>query len=125
MKILKTSFANQEYCYYGNGTATIDFNSFTDEECITFIKEYFSAGGKEKIITEIRNAFEEFPERASHSVSAYMIGLLAYQAYQDRINTQLAGVSIKEFSHIWFLICLYHDYSYYLEMSPDLVNNSL
>lgn len=63
MKTLKTTFANQEYCYYGSRTATIDFNSFTDEECIDFIEEYFNAGEKAKIITEIRSAFEEFPEK--------------------------------------------------------------
>jgi len=125
VKTLKTSFTTQEYCYYGSSAANIDFDSFKDEECVDFIQKYFKAGGKGKVIAEIRKAFKKYPERASHSVSAYMLGLLAYQAYQTRIDAQLTGVSINEFSHIWFLICLYHDYGYFYEKTPDLIKDHL
>lgn len=125
METLKTSFILQSYCYYGSNAARIDFYSFRDEECIQFIQNYFTAGGKEEAILEVSQAFNEFPSRASHSVSAYMIGLLAYQTYQDRINAQLVRVSVKEFSYIWFLICLYHDYGYFYERNPEFIDCSL
>lgn len=121
MKTLKTSFEKQPCCYYDEGTVKIDFNSFTDEKCKNFIIDYFKAGGKETVIEEIEKYIEGIEillERASHSVSAYMIGLLAYKTYKKDINSQLERVKIKEFSYIWFLICLFHDYAFALEESP-------
>ena len=125
MKTLKTSFNTQKYCYYRDMAASINFDSFSDEECCNFIRDYFQAGGKGSVIEEIKKAFKEYPERASHSVSAYMIGLLAYQTYEAHIDVQLAGVNISEFSHIWFLICLYHDYGYFYEKSPSLIKTKM
>lgn len=116
IKTLKESFENLDYCYYVNkSTISLNFNTFSDNNTKKFIKDYFDTGGKEMVISDIYKAFKNHSVRATHSVSAYLIGLIAFERYSTSINNHIFQIEIEDFIHIWFLICLYHDYGYYLE----------
>lgn len=111
MKSLLESFKELNQCYYNASSRTIKIEKFENSNCLNFIKEYFKAGEKENLIKELEISDHFESNRAEHSVSVYLIGLLAYKTIQNAIQKQLADHTESHFSYLWFLICLYHDYN--------------
>lgn len=101
------------HSYYGQGMK-VDFTKITDGKSIDFISRYFANGGKSNTIAEIKNQFEgTYKYRATHSVMLYFMGIIFYnnKKIKHSIRNQFSQIGIKDFRYIWFLICLYHDYT--------------
>lgn len=115
LKTLSTYFSQltiNDYHYYS--CDKFDFEYFTDNESIEFIRKYFDIGEKADIIEGIKYKFnDEVKFRASHSTSLYLIGIVLYQnkELKKEIDTFLKLYNCDSFLYIWFLISLYHDFT--------------
>lgn len=89
-----------------------------------FIHKTFEHAQKHGLINKDSTGQPEISEaRAAHSISAFFFGFLLaknlddgralrfYTKRPDDVDTS-SGFS---FSYMWTLLCLYHDYGYYLE----------
>lgn len=89
------------------------------ENPLKFIQSTFTYAAKETLISFKRELLSE--ARAAHSVSAYLFGsILAHTLFDDAFNEVKTedGTSF-DFSYIWTLTCLYHDYGYWQEQNKE------
>lgn len=121
--------------YYGAQMRTDDILS--GKASINFIKQYFENGGKvlplvlnpkvaNQFVTryftamqkefELAYRFDEQyqlpPERASHTVSGFFLGLFIENCINGTESLFLQSENHFPFSYLWFLTFLYHDYGY-------------
>lgn len=119
----------EDYTYYSDPDLRLEFDTFSNEQCVRFIEKYFITGGKGSAIKDIVDYFNDKNTfRASHSVSIYLMGLVFYNncnELKDRINKQIVEIGITDFKYIWFLICLYHDYCSYIEIKSFNKNTDI
>lgn len=83
----------------------------------SFITDYFKNGSKNLALSvgDKNDDMSLFPDfRATHTVSAFFIGLLIEKSMPDEQLSILGddGAWEMPFSYLWFLTCLYHDYGY-------------
>jgi hypothetical protein len=100
-------------------------NPFTDKISYTdFIRKYFTRGGKVKLLNTININISDlrFP---NHISSVFFIGILIYKKTDLSKKYQL-GVNdpgYDSFAFLWFLITLFHDYSYSVENNSSQYRN--
>jgi hypothetical protein len=89
------------------------FDPFDSEEAAgNFIREYFQTGGKENVLLPKRFT-DKF--RNIHSVSTFFLGILLKSLFNLHKLNELK----PDFSYLWFIACLYHDYGYYIEKNKN------
>ena len=85
-------------------------------EAIRFIQEYFQCGGKHMIVRDIANYCR--PERATHSISTFFLGILLFPLFKKQ-HTHIDVPEDNTFLWLWFLTCLYHDMAYKFEENKN------
>ncbi|MDR0606062.1 MAG: hypothetical protein LBG80_17385 [Bacteroidales bacterium] len=122
----------REWNYYG-GHLKKPFENFQEEEeesiqeeCMDFIKNYLTLGGKEQVrLFKFINKLDLY--RLQHIISTFFLGIYLYHSLcivhctiDNEINKILKKSKIPshvriDFTYIWFLICLFHDLGYQYE----------
>lgn len=133
--------------YYKGWSPSINMDKlFTREGAAAFIKEYFSAGGKnsplylnpsadkfekpyssnkERVLSDKDFSIDNLPaERVVHMVSSFFIGILIEHALQgeNHLTAKVDNDDGFPFPYIWFLTCLYHDIGYQFEQNSAFCN---
>lgn len=115
--------------YYGLEIADLDISN--SESCRNFIKEYIQLSGKSKhaMYREIDELFEKDPQRITHIVSTFFLGMALLNNKRLGINQTIISEIEKlkvfdsedkiksELPYIWFLATLFHDLGYSVEKS--------
>ena len=87
-------------------------NPFGDNQAsINFIKDFFKAGGKE-IAIKMDWRDTEVKRRSTHSIYVYFLGLLLYRAIGEKLEIKSEYGANYDFSYLWYIVCLAHDYGY-------------
>lgn len=117
MKTLREEFESIDYKYY-NDIKDIDYTNFIECECINFIESYFNIGGKQFLINDSINSFSNNSSgyRATHSVSAFVLSVIFFEKYKERIQQFQQPVNNNKIHlFVLFLTFLYHDFYHYME----------
>lgn len=86
-----------------------------------FINSYFISGQKEILINDKYLHYGRLTrERALHSVSTYFMGIIVATKLEliDLLNINANGRNFN-FAYLWYLICLSHDFGYFIERDKD------
>lgn len=86
-----------------------------NQASINFIKDFFKAGGKE-IAIEMDWMDTEVKRRSTHSIYVYFLGLLLYRAIGEKLEIKSEYGENYDFSYLWYIVCLAHDYGYEYEV---------
>jgi len=115
--------------YYGLGIADLDISN--SESCRNFVKEYIQLSEKSEhtLYGEIDELFEKDPQRITHIVSTFILGMALLNNKRLGINQTIISEIEKlkvfdsedkiksELPYIWFLATLFHDLGYSVEKS--------
>lgn len=92
-------------------------------EAVQFINRYFETGRKKLILSFQYDAQHQLPpERATHTVSGFFLGLLIENCLNGTNTLSVRSQHLFPFSYLWFLTFLYHDYGYCFAERRDLPN---
>lgn len=92
-------------------------------EAEEFIHRYFDAGNKKLALAFQYDALHQLPpERATHTVSGFFLGLLIENCINGVNTLAIESQNDFPFSYLWFLTYLYHDYGYCIAERKDLPN---
>lgn len=108
--------------YFQNGEKNLPL--FLDpSEAEKFIHQYFDAGNKKLALAFQYDTLHQLPpERASHTVSGFFLGLLIENCINGKNTLSIESQNNFPFSYLWFLTYLYHDYGYCIAERQDLPN---
>lgn len=121
----KTTSIADNWLYFANAQFDFELDSiFNNTNSSNFIESYFSYGGKSEAFDWMsqNSLFKIYNDRANHTVSAYILGVVVRDALHMRVRKgipRLHDIYKKNFLYFWSFICLYHDASYNIE------NNSI
>lgn len=113
-------FRYLEYNYYYEPNV-IDFSKLENEKAIEFIKNYFKSGQKDIVIRDIGEIWRETPERPMHTLLLYLL-FINDTEIRKILNDKIKELfpqdyyNEKDFLRFAFLLCLYHDYGYKVEI---------
>ncbi|MDO6431578.1 hypothetical protein Q4E93_13315 [Flavitalea sp. BT771] len=94
-----------------------------DITAVDFILRFFQKGGK-PMVTEKFQVHTFGRPRAEHTVSVFFFGVLLYHNMVFRHKTFYKGKVNEKFdffAFIWFITVLAHDFTYYKEADPELL----
>ena len=110
------------YIYYDTACISLNFDELNNDTAKSFISNYFGLGQKGSVVGNIGEAWDNNSPRPVHTVLLYLLFLLLYK--DKRIGQKICN-KIKGFKTVendnnfhlrfFFLLCLYHDYGYYIE----------
>jgi hypothetical protein len=115
--------------YYGLGIADLDISN--SESCRNFVKEYIQLSEKSEhtLYGEIDELFEKDPQRITHIVSTFFLGMALLNnkrfGIEQSIISEIEKLKVfdsediikSELPYIWFLATLFHDLGYNAEKS--------
>lgn len=89
-----------------------------------FIHNTFITAKKKGLVDNCTNAPNISEARAAHSISAYFMGFILAEGLlkESTKNFCLIKNTSFEFSYVWFLTSLYHDFGYRYERNQRFVN---
>lgn len=111
----------REWYYYDQISKNEFKNPFCEDiDHLDFIKQYFQKGGKENVLEDF-DVDNFLPQRAPHTNLVFFLGIYLYHrmGFKKYIDDSLAVKGYNEFSFIWFLITLFHDFGYRYENDFD------
>lgn len=122
------SLNNEDWDYYKKEEHTkINIEDLScQKNHIEFIKNYLTVSDKIGILDNFNFAIDNF-ERAIHTNSVFFLGCLLYKKLKLKNKIKFYRSDQKdEFSFIWFLTSLVHDFGYEVEKDkdkyPDITN---
>ena len=108
--------------YFQNGEKNLPL-LLDPSEAEEFIHRYFDAGNKKLALAFQYDALHQLPpERATHTVSGFFLGLLIENCINGVNTLAVESQNNFPFSYLWFLTYLYHDYGYCIAERRDLPN---
>lgn len=134
-KIYNNTIKNTKWNYYNKKITNpnlCDVNS-----CALFIKKYIKLAEKSKALlyNEIDYLRTHFPERLTHIVSTFLIGIWIYRSKRSSPFHKLISEELKrlkcfqhkqgnididqQFAFVWFMIALFHDLGYKAENTEN------
>lgn len=110
------------YIYYDTSYMSLDLEDLNNEKAKDFISKYFGSGQKGSAVGNIGKAWDNDSPRPVHTVLLYLLFLLLYKDKRigQKIYNKIKGFKTVENDNnfhlrFFFLLCLYHDYGYYIE----------
>ena len=93
----------------------------------TFINETFVCGHKHKLIESINDAPNITSARAAHSISSFFMGFILAKGLIPSHLNDFCYINDQpyEFSYVWYLASLYHDFGYRFECDKALAKRIL
>lgn len=92
---------------------------FYNDSALDFIKDYYACGGKIDAWykTDIEHEIKMTPYRASHTISAYLLGIVLKKKLNLSMDNlpKLHNDCERNFLYFWYLACLYHDIAHGIE----------
>ena len=118
-----TSMKESEYNYY-NKELKFNTEEINPLSCKEFITNYFKNGDKEDAFIDIEELFDDITDRMIHSTVFFFLCVYFFKnsfyknKVQDYINAFFKGNDLypKDILRLLFLMCLYHDYGYVIEI---------
>lgn len=109
------SIDTTSWSYYSDSPVSIEYVWHRNEEAYRFIKDFFNYAGKSKVFEDkyLSRNDEYIKERASHTISTFLLGLKLAECF--RIDLGVYNAQDMNFKYYWFLACLYHDIGYAFE----------
>lgn len=119
LEFYKKIFSEPNKWNYYNSTHSTRFPFENEEIANDFIIDYFKNGGKTRVIDE---CFKEGNERSLHTISTFFLGLIIEPLLiinRNNLNIKLIQDEEPDFIYFWFLLCLYHDFGYFIEYHKE------
>ena len=97
---------NRSWDYFGdNHDYSFNFQNIFSSN---FISRFFIKGNKSNVVKEIHGVVEE---RIIHTVSTFFLGVFL----KNNLSLENLNDFKPDFTYIWFLSCLFHDFGYQVE----------
>lgn len=119
-KSLKESYYKIEIC-----PETLFIPNSGQYSCYNFINEHFILGAKKKVFTIPESYLGNYKENGKHlhTVSLYLMGLLAREAFCHPIRKAMGKKfnidKWQRYEYTWYLTCLYHDVTSVIERDEN------